>query len=429
MDHQDESKKKPGPSPGTCCIAGGGPAGMLLGYLLARAGIEVLVLEKHADFLRNFRGDTIHPSTLEVMHELGVLEQLLQRPHQKSCRALARLRGEEILFSDMAYLRTRCRFMAMMPQWDFLDFLAEQGSRYPAFHLRMQTEVAELIEEQDRIVGIRGKTPQGPVEIRADLVVGADGRNSVVRELAGLTVQEVGAPMDVLWMRLSKRASDPDLLVYADRGKALVLLDRGSYWQCGFSFAKGTAGELRAKGIEAFRASIVKLAPFLNDRVTELNDWSDAKLLTVRVDRLRQWYRPGLVCIGDAAHAMSPVGGVGINLAIQDAVAAANILAAPLRGGVLGTRDLAKVQSRREFPARITQRVQAKIRQRLGGSFDGSGPSRLPWIVRLLERTTLPCRLRTHFIGIGIRPEHVKAPVMPDAETVGPRGTLLKHPV
>jgi 2-polyprenyl-6-methoxyphenol hydroxylase-like FAD-dependent oxidoreductase len=315
-----------------------------------------------------------------------------------------------------------------MPQWDFLDFLAQQGSRYPAFHLRMQTEVTELIEEQDRIVGIRGKTPQGPVEIRADLVVGADGRNSVVREFAGLTVQEVGAPMDVLWMRLSKRSSDPDFIVYADRGKALVLLDRGSYWQCGFSFAKGTAEELRAKGIEAFRASIVKLAPFLNDRVTELNDWSDAKLLTVRVDRLRQWYRPGLVCIGDAAHAMSPVGGVGINLAIQDAVAAANILATPLRGGALSTRDLAKIQRRREFAARITQRVQAKIRQRLGGSFDGSGPSRLPWIVRLLELTTLPCRLRTRFIGIGIRPEHVKVPLMPGAEIFGPSGALPKHP-
>lgn len=401
-------------SSATCCIAGGGPAGMMLGYLLARAGIEVLVLEKHADFLRDFRGDTIHPSTLEVMHELGVLDQLLQRPHQESHRARARLRGEEILFSDMAYLRTRCRFMALMPQWDFLDFLAEQGRRYPTFHLRMQTEVVGLIEEQDRIVGIRAKTPAGPVEIRADLVVGADGRNSVVRERAGLTVEEVGAPMDVLWMRLSKRAGDPDLITYAERGRALVLLDRGSYWQCGFSFAKGTAEEMRAKGMEPFRASIVQMAPFLDDRVTELRDWSDMKLLTVKVDRLRRWYRPGLVCIGDAAHAMSPVGGVGINLAIQDAVAAANILAGPMREGVASTRDLAKIQRRREFPTRLTQRVQAKIRQRLGGSFDGSGNSRLPWTMRLLERTTLPCRLRTHFIGIGIRPEHVKTPVASD---------------
>jgi 2-polyprenyl-6-methoxyphenol hydroxylase-like FAD-dependent oxidoreductase len=267
-----------------------------------------------------------------------------------------------------------------------------------------------LLENQGRIVGIRGKTPAGSVEIRADLVVGADGRNSVVRELAGLAVEEVGAPMDVLWMRLRRHASDPDLIVYADRGNALVLLDRGDYWQCGFSFAKGTAAEMREKGMEAFRASIVQMAPFLHDRVTDLRDWNDLKLLTVRVDRLRRWYRPGLVCIGDAAHAMSPVGGVGINLAIQDAVATANILARPMREGAVETHDLAKIQRRREFPTRITQRVQAKIRQRLGGSLDASGPSRLPWVVRMLEKTTLPCRMRSRFIGIGIRAEHVKSP-------------------
>ena len=395
-------------SRGTCCIAGGGPAGMMLGYLLARAGIEVLVLEKHADFLRDFRGDTVHPSTLEVMYELGVLERFLKRPHQESRRARARIGGEEIVLGDMANLRTQCRFMALMPQWDFLDFLAEQGRRYPTFHLRMQTEVVGLIEEQGRIVGIQGDTPAGPVEVRADLVVGADGRSSVVRDRSGLTVEEVGAPMDVLWMRLSKRAGDPDLIVYADRGRALVLLDRGSYWQCGFSVPKGTAEKMQATGIEEFRAGIVELAPFFLDRVSELRDWKDVKLLTVRVDRLRQWYRPGLVCIGDAAHAMSPVGGVGINLAIQDAVAAANILAQPLRKGALSTLDLAKIQRRREFPTRITQQVQALIRQQVGGSLDVSGPRRLPWILRLLERTTVPRRMRTHFIGVGIRPEHVK---------------------
>ncbi|HEV3331300.1 MAG TPA: FAD-dependent oxidoreductase [Bryobacteraceae bacterium] len=397
-------------SSGTCCIAGGGPAGMMLGYLLARAGVEVLVLEKHADFLRDFRGDTIHPSTLEVMHELGVLKQLLMRPHQKTRQARARIAGREILLGDMESLRMECRYVALMPQWDFLDFLAQQASRYPTFHLRMQTEITGLIEENGRIAGIRGKTPAGAVEVRADLVVGADGRNSVVRDCAGLIVDEVGAPMDVLWMRLPKRAGDPELLAYSDRGRALVLLDRGSYWQCGFSVPKGMAEEMQAKGIEAFRTGIVEMAPFLHDRVSELRDWNDVKLLTVRVDRLRRWYRPGVVCIGDAAHAMSPVAGVGINLAIQDAVAAANILAEPLRAGMVRTADLAKIQRRREFATRITQRVQAVIRQQVGGSLDVSGPGRMSWPMRILERTTILRRLRTRFIGIGIRPEHVKTP-------------------
>jgi 2-polyprenyl-6-methoxyphenol hydroxylase-like FAD-dependent oxidoreductase len=354
------------------------------------------------------------------MHELGVLEKFLKRPHQQSRRAVARIGGEEIVLGDMAYLRTRCRFMALMPQWDFLDFLAEQGRRYPTFHLRMQTEVMGLIEQQGRIVGIHGNTPAGPVEIRADLVVGADGRNSVVRNRAGLTVEEVGAPMDVLWIRISKRAGDPDLIAYSDRGRALVLLDRGSYWQCGFSVPKGTAEEMQSKGIGEFQTGIVQLAPFLHDRVTELRDWNDVKLLTVRVDRLRRWYRPGLVCIGDAAHAMSPVGGVGINLAIQDAVAAANILAEPLCKGAVNTRDLAKIQRRREFPTRITQRVQALIRQQIGGSLDVSGPRRPPWTLRLLERTTVLRRMRTRFIGVGVRPEHVKTPASPRDRSATP---------
>jgi 2-polyprenyl-6-methoxyphenol hydroxylase-like FAD-dependent oxidoreductase len=381
---------------------------MMLGYLLARAGVEVLVLEKHADFLRDFRGDTIHPSTLEVMLELGVLEEFLKRPHQEIPQARARIGGEEIVLGDMAYLRTRCRFVALMPQWDFLNFLAEQGRRYPAFHLKMQTEVTGLIEEQGRIVGIRGSSPAGPVEVRADLVVAADGRNSVVRDLAGLAVEDVGAPMDLLWMRLSRHAGDPDVIVYSGRGKALALMDRGSYWQCGLAIPKGTAEEMQAKGIEEFRARIAECAPFLLDRVSELRGWNDIKLLTVRVDRLRQWYRPGLLFIGDAAHAMSPFGGVGINLAIQDAVAAANVLAKPLREGTVRTSDLVRIQRRREFPTRFTQRIQDLIRRQVAGSANVSGPKRLPWIVRLLERTTIPRRMRTRFIGVGIRPEHVK---------------------
>jgi 2-polyprenyl-6-methoxyphenol hydroxylase-like FAD-dependent oxidoreductase len=393
-----------------CCIVGGGPAGMMLGHLLARAGVEVLVLEKHGDFLRDFRGDTVHPSTLEIMHELGLLEEFLKRPHQEVNEVRARIGGEPIVLGDMSYLRTRCRFMALMPQWDFLDFLAEQGRRYPTFHLRMQTEVTALIEENGRIVGVRGNTPAGPMGVRADLVVGADGRNSVVRHCSGLTVEDLGAPTDVLNMKLSKRTDDPVLAVVVDHGKLLAMLDRGDYWQCGFPILKGSADEVQRRGIENFRAGLVEVAPFLRDRVGELRDWNDVKLLTVRVNRLRQWYRPGLLCIGDAAHAMSPIGGIGINLAIQDAVAAANVLAGPLREGPGSAEDLAKIQRRRAFPTRFTQRLQELMRKEIGRGVGKAGPARPPWPVRLLERTTLLCRLRTRFVSVGIRPEHVKTP-------------------
>ena len=394
-----------------CCIAGGGPAGMMLGFLLARAGIEVLVLEKHADFLRDFRGDTVHPSTLETMHELGLLEEFLKRPHQEVRKVRARIGNEEIVMGDMSHLPTRCRFMVLMPQWDFLDFLAEQGRRYPTFHLRMQTEVTGLIEDAGRIAGVRAKSPTGELEVRAELVVGADGRNSTVRDRSGLTVENIGAPMDVLWMRLSKHSNDPgEVSIYTDRGKALVMFGRGDYWQCGFPVPKGAGEMMQAKGIEDFRAGIVELAPFLRDRVTELRDWSDVKLLTVKVDRLRRWYRPGLVCIGDAAHAMSPVGGVGINLAIQDAVATANLLAEPLRKGAVSANDLAKIQRRRAFPTRFTQRMQELIRKQAGRGLLSPKPTRLPWLVRILERTKIPRRVRARLIGVGIRPEHVKTP-------------------
>ena len=393
-----------------CCIVGGGPAGMMLGYLLARAGVEVLVLEKHADFLRDFRGDTVHPSTLETMHELGLLEEFLKRPHQEVNQVRARIGGEPILLGNMSYLRTRCRFMALVPQWDFLDFLAEKGRRYPAFHLRMQTEVTGLIEENGEVAGVQTNTPNGPLEVRADLVVGADGRTSVVRDCSGLAVENLGAPTDVFWMRLTKHSDDPYLFVLADRGKLLALLDRGDYWQCGFPILKGSAKEVQDRGIEDFRAGIVEVAPFLRDRVNELHDWNDVRLLTVRVNRLRQWHRPGLLCIGDAAHAMSPVAGVGINLAIQDAVAAANILAEPLRKGSLSAVDLAKIQRRRAFPTRVTQRLQEVIRKQVGRDVGKSGTTRPPWPVRLMERTKLLTRLRTRFVGVGIRPEHVNTP-------------------
>ena len=305
-----------------CCIAGGGPAGMMLGFLLARAGIDTIVLEKHADFLRDFRGDTVHPSTLELMYELGLLQEFLKRPHQELPQIRAQIGRDEIVGADFSTLPTHCRFVALMPQWDFLNFLAEHGQHYPAFHLRMEAEVTGLLDENGRIAGVRAKTPAGEIEVRAELVVGGDGRSSVVRDRSGLQVDDLGAPMDVLWMRISRRPSDPAPLLRLDRGKLLVMLNREDYWQVGLVIRKGGAGEIQKKGIEALRASVVELALFLKDRVSELRSWDDVKLLTVKVDRLRQWWRPGLLCIGDAAHAMSPIGGVGINLAIQDAVAA-----------------------------------------------------------------------------------------------------------
>ncbi len=394
-----------------CCIAGGGPAGMMLGFLLARAGVDVVVLEKHADFLRDFRGDTIHTSTLEVLHELGLIEEFLKRPHRAFHQQIrARIGRDEIVLGDMTHLKTRCRFFVLMPQWDFLDFLATEGRRYPQFHLRMRHEVTGLIEENGRIAGVRARTPSGWLEVRADLVVGADGRHSTVRDCSGLAVEDIGAPMDALMMRLSRRADDPDLAFYADRGKVLVTFDRGDYWQVGFSVPKGAAAEMQARGIENLRAAIADVAPFLRDRVTELHDWTDVKLLDVRVDRLRQWYRPGLLCIGDAAHAMSPVAGIGVNLAIQDAVAAANILAGPLREGDVSTDDLAKIQRRRAFPTRLTQRVQALIQKQMGRGMFKPEPTRMPWPVRLLERTTIPRRVRLRFVCLGIRPEHVETP-------------------
>jgi 2-polyprenyl-6-methoxyphenol hydroxylase-like FAD-dependent oxidoreductase len=310
-----------------CCIAGGGPAGMMLGFLLARMGVDVVVLEKHADFLRDFRGDTIHPSTLEVMYELGIVEDFLRRPHQEVRQLKGQIGNETIAVADFTHLPTHCKFLGLMPQWDFLDFIVEQARRYPSFHLKMQAEVTGLLEEGGRVVGVRARTPEGTLEVRADLTIGADGRHSVVRERAGLSVLNLGAPMDVLWMRVSRQPTDPgQTFGRFDTGRILVFLNREDFWQVAYVIPKGKADEMRQQGLPAFRQELVRLAPFLESRVEELRDWDDIKLLTVAVDRLRRWFRPGLLCIGDAAHAMSPIGGVGINLAIQDAVATANIL-------------------------------------------------------------------------------------------------------
>lgn len=393
-----------------CCIAGGGPAGMMLGLLLARAGVNVLVLEKHADFLRDFRGDTIHPSTLEIIHELGLLEQLLALPHQKAPGINAQFGDLALTVVDFSTLPTRCGFIAFMPQWDFLNFLAEQGSRYPTFRVLMEAEVTDLVKLAGTIVGIRATTPKGPLEVRADLVVGADGRHSVVRDKAGLAVEELGAPMDVLWFGLSRRAKDPEIPVGRfDRGRIFIMLNRGDYWQCGFVISKGSRAQLEAQGLPAFRETVGRLAPFLTDRVDEIQSWEPIKLLTVQVDRLRDWCRPGLLCIGDAAHAMSPIGGVGINLAIQDAVATANLLAGQLRRGAVTPADLRLVQERRAWPTHMTQRMQLLLQDRVIKTvLAGDGPLVPPWPLRLIARFPILRRIPARLIGMGFRPEHVR---------------------
>jgi len=395
-----------------CCIVGGGPAGMMLGFLLARAGISVVVLEKHADFLRDFRGDTIHPSTLELMHELGILDELLKRPHQELSQLTGEISGTPVTLADFSHLPTRCKFIAFMPQWDFLNFIAEHALRYSTFQLRMNAEVADLIEESGRVVGIRANTPQGALEVRASLVVGADGRHSTVREKAGLKTLNLGAPMDALWMRLSKMPSDPhQSLGYFDRGKIMVTINRGDYWQCAFVIPKGAWERLQERGLDSFRDDIAQIVPFLRDRLHELSGWNDIKLLTVVVDRLKTWYRPGLVCIGDAAHAMSPVGGVGINLAIQDAVAAANILAVPMLSDAMTTDHLRQVQQRRALPTRATQQMQLFVQNRVIRTVLSSATRPSPPLpVGLLQRWPYLRRIPARMIGLGFRPEHIRTP-------------------
>jgi len=380
----------------------------MLGFLLARAGIEVAVLEKHADFFRDFRGDTIHPSTLELMSELGLLDEFLALPHQEVVKLRVEIGDSSLRLADFSRLPGRCKFLAFMPQWDFLNFLAEHGKRYPGFHLHVETNVTDLIVESDRVVGVRAMTPAGPLEIRADLVVGADGRHSVVREKAGLAVIETGAPMDVLWMRVPRKPDDPDAFGRVNHGKMMVLLNRGDYWQCAFIIPKGGYDGVQLKGIEAFRAEIVALVPFLQDRTLALRDWGDVQLLTVAVDRLRNWSRPGLLCIGDAAHAMSPIGGVGINLALQDAVAAANILAPYLSGKPVGSKPLQALQRRRTFPTVATQRVQVAVQNNLiVRVLRGTGKMTPPFALRIVDKLPFLQQLFARFVGLGFRPEHI----------------------
>ena len=390
----------------TCCIAGGGPAGMMLGFLLARAGIDVAVLEKHGDFLRDFRGDTVHPSTLELMSELGLLDEFLRRPHQEVHELSAQIGSDHLTVADFSRVPTRCKFIALMPQWDFLDFLAEHAKRLPSFHLLMTTEATGLIEENSRIVGVRA----GEQEIRAALNVAADGRHSVLRDAAGLEVEDFGAPMDVLWFRLSRKPSDsPETFGHAEAGRLMIMLNRADYWQCAYVIRKGSAAEMQAGPVEVFRAAVVEMAPFFGDRIGEIRDWTDVKLLTVAVDRLRRWHRPGFLAIGDAAHAMSPVGGVGINLAIQDAVAAADLLTEALRRGRVEEADLDAVQKRREFPVKVIQAGQIFIQRQLIDRLLSTGAAlHAPWPLKFLASIPAVRHLTARVVGVGVRPEHIR---------------------
>jgi 2-polyprenyl-6-methoxyphenol hydroxylase-like FAD-dependent oxidoreductase len=393
----------------TCCIAGGGPAGVMLGFLLARAGVEVTVLERHKDFFRDFRGDTIHPSTLEVMYELALLEDLLHQPHDK-LRGIEAHFGDRVLhLADLTHLPTHCKFIAFMPQWDFLNFLSLHAEKFPQFRLRMETEVTDLLLENDRVAGVKARTPEGAFELRAELVVAADGRSSTVRERSGLELIDLGAPIDVLWFRVTKKVGDPpQAFGFVGAGQFMVLINRGDYWQCAYVIRKGSFEERLQRGLQAFQKEVARCVPFLADRTPEIAQWEDVKLLSVKVNHLRQWYREGLLCIGDAAHAMSPVGGVGINLAIQDAVATANLLASKLRDHKLSTEDLQAVQDRRERAAMWTQRVQvfvhAHLLERVFNSEKTIAP---PLLLSMMERFPRLRRIPARMVGMGYRPEHI----------------------
>jgi len=395
-----------------CCVVGGGPAGMMLGFLLARAGVAVTLLEKHADFLRDFRGDTVHPSTLELMHELGLIADFLALPHRKVDHFSVQVGARRLRIVDFDHLTTHCKYMALMPQWDFLNFIAEQGKRYHSFDLHMSTEATELIEEAGRVVGVHARTPKGQLSVRADLVVACDGRHSTLRGQSGLRCREYGAPMDVLWFRLTRRNSDlADTFGHIGAGAALVMLDRGEYWQCAYLIPKDGFDEVRARGIEALRDQVLALSPFLSDRIGELKSFDDVRLLAVAVNRLEQWWRPGLLCIGDAAHAMSPIGGVGINIAVQDAVATANRLAAPLEADRLTLGDLRAIQQRRALPARMTQGIQIAMQNRvIRPVLRTVGEPRAPLPFRLLDAFPALRRIPARLLAVGIRPEHVRTP-------------------
>ena len=393
-----------------CAVVGAGPAGLMLGLLLARAGIDVTVIEKHGDFLRDFRGDTIYPSTLEVMHELGLLEGLLARPHTQAPRLHAEIAGKDVTIADFSRLPTQCRFIAFMPQWDFLDYVAQAAGRYKNFRLVKNAEVTELMEDNGRIVGLRAQTAEGRLEVKAALVVGADGRNSVVREKAGLEVESFGRPSEVLWMKLSHQPGDPPYTMgHGGPRQGFVMVDRGDDWQCGYVLRKGSFADVKAQGLDAFRAAVAAVSPLPPERMQEVTSWQDVHLLSVRIDRLKRWWRPGLLCIGDAAHAMSPIGGFGVNLAVQDAVAAANILSGPLKERRLADRHLARVEARRRWPTKMTQKLQLMMRgNRRRRDRDEAKREGPPAFMRSISRWPVLARFAGRLIGLGFRPEHVQ---------------------
>jgi 2-polyprenyl-6-methoxyphenol hydroxylase-like FAD-dependent oxidoreductase len=397
-----------------CCIVGGGPAGMMLGYLLGRAGVDVVVLEKHADFFRDFRGDTVHPSTLQVMDELGLIDGFLKLPHQRLQKMEGMFGGETVRIADLGRLNVKYPFIAFMPQWDFLNFLRESGNRFASLKVMMSTEAVDLLRDGERITGVKAKTPDGLIDIAADLTVACDGRHSLVRERAGLEVEEIGAPMDVLWFRAGKRGDENEnLFARVDPGKMMVTFDRGDYWQCAFVIPKGQYDAVKARGLPALLGDVARMAPILKDGLAEVKSWDDVKLLTVAVNRLKRWTRPGLLCIGDAAHAMSPIGGVGVNLAVQDAVAAANLLAAKLAGGCPSEDELDAVRRRRTFPVKMTQRMQVVAQNNIVSAAlkPGHQPLKVPLVMRLVTAVPWLQGITARFVGIGVRPEHVQSPI------------------
>ena len=393
-------------------IAGGGPAGMMCGFLLARAGIDVVVLEKHKDFFRDFRGDTVHPATLNAIAELGLLEDFCKVPHQELRDIAAEIEGVTYPTANFRHLPGRAKFIALMPQWDFLNFLAEKAKAFPYFRLMMEAKAFDLIEMDGKVTGLVAETNNGTLRIGADLVIGADGRHSTIREKAGFRPLELGAPIDVLWLRLPRKESDPEaVLGRASAGLLFVMIDRGDYWQCAFVVPKGGFAEIKAQGIEAFRKRLAKAAGFAASRIDAIKSFDDISLLTVTVDRLPQWARPGLLCIGDSAHAMSPVGGVGINLAIQDAIATANLLWRPLANGKPTLDDLNKVQARRQFPVKVTQAVQVAIQSRIiAPALQSTEPLKPPFVVKLLKALPFLRVIPAYAVGLGVRPEHVRSP-------------------
>ena len=395
-----------------CCITGGGPAGIMLGYLLARAGVRVIVLEKHTDFLRDFRGDTIHPSTLELLHELGLLEEFLRLPHQEVTRLRGVFNGQEVVLADFSHLKVARPMVALVPQWDFLNFMVSKGEGFSGFKVITGAPVTGLLREQSRVTGVKAETRHGPLEVSARLVVGCDGRHSIIRDLAGLTVHATGVPIDVLWFRLPKKEGDPSqTLGRFDRGRIMVLLDRGDYWQIAYVIPKGEFERIQKKGLDYFKNELSEVSPFISSRLPAFNSWSEFKLLQVTIDHLHKWYAEGVLCIGDAAHAMSPIGGVGINLALQDAVAAYNILHPALLGQQpIEIALLRAVQKRRAFPARVIQRLQVLIQKGMIKSRNRQAAG-LPLPFRLLRLFPFLRKVPARIVGMGIRPEHYREPV------------------